>query len=66
MDNLEKFSDKKWKDYWDKLMMKSKKPVPWGTIVEEKPEHGDKSTSEETQIHRFKKNTKKRFKDSKD
>lgn len=66
MENNEKFSDKEWINYWDDLMLKSKKPVPWGTIVEEKPEHGDKSTTEDTKLHRFKKDTKKRFKDSKD
>lgn len=63
MDEEIKFASK-WSDYWDELMLESKKPVPWGTIVEEKPKHGDKSTSEESKIHRFKK--KKRFKDSKD
>jgi hypothetical protein len=65
MQEFEKSADKKWREYWDDLMLKSNKPVPWGTIVEEKPEHGDKSTTEDTKLHRFKKD-KKRFKDSKD
>jgi hypothetical protein len=58
MDKFEKFSDKEWQDYWDQLMLKSKKPVPWGTIVQEKPKHGDLSSSDDTKLHkkRFKKN----------
>ena len=63
MENFEKFSDKKWREYWDDLMLKAKSPVPWGTIVDEKPEHGEKTISEEKKIHKFKRPTKKRFKE---
>jgi hypothetical protein len=44
-------------------MLKAKSPVPWGTIVDEKPEHGEKTISEEKKIHKFKRPTKKRFKE---
>jgi hypothetical protein len=60
MDNFTKFSDKEWQNYWDSLMEKSQKPVPWGTIVNEKPEHGDLSATEDTKLHKNKKI--KRFK----
>lgn len=63
MDKFEKTSDKEWQDYWDDLMLKSKKPVPWGTIVEEKPTHGNLNTKQDTEMH--KKFKKKRFKDDK-
>jgi len=65
MENFKK-SDKNWEDYWNKLMLKSKKPIPWGTIVHEKPKHGDLTSTEDASQHkeikkqRFK---KKMFKD---
>ncbi len=58
-------SDARWKSYWDSLMEQSKSPVPWGTIVEEKPKHGDLTVEEDTAKHRksrFKKKTTNRFK----
>lgn len=66
MSKFEKTSDVEWQEYWDELMMKSKKPVPWGTIVHEKPKHGDLSSTQDTQKHLKSKKTrfkKKRFKD---
>jgi hypothetical protein len=44
-------SDKEWVQYWDNLMGESKNPVPWGTIVYEKPEHSDKTINEEKKLH---------------
>jgi len=66
MNNFEKLSDTKWKNYWDNLMLKSKKPVPWGTIVEEKPDHSNLNLEEELKQHKVEptknKFKKKRFK----
>jgi hypothetical protein len=61
LDNLRQ-SDKEWANYWDELMSKSDSPVPWGTIVQEKPTHQDKTIDEEKKLHRFKKTKKRRFK----
>jgi len=52
---MEKISDKNWQNYWDDLMEQSDKPVSWGTIVNEKPLHGDKTVTEESKIHKTKK-----------
>jgi hypothetical protein len=66
MENNEKFSDKEWRNYWDDLMLKSKKPVPWGTIVEEKPDQDNISTTEDTKLLSFNIDTLKSYNDSKD
>ena len=52
-------SDKEWEDYWNELYTQSKDPVPWGTIVHEKPKHPSKNISEEKQLH---KNITQKFK----
>jgi hypothetical protein len=44
-------SDKRFRNYWDSLMMESVDPVELGTIIEEKPKHGDKTIKEEQELH---------------
>jgi len=57
-----KKSDAEWQKYWDELMQQSDNPVPWGTIVEEKPLHGELSTTEDAKKHDLSKTKKRRFK----
>jgi predicted component of type VI protein secretion system len=40
-------SDKRFRDYWDKELGYG----PWGTTVDEKPEHSDKTYEEEKELH---------------
>jgi hypothetical protein len=61
-DKFIKTSDKHWEEYWNSLMSESQKPVPWGTIVNEKPEHGDLSATEDTKKHQVKRFKRRRFK----
>jgi hypothetical protein len=51
-------------EYWDSLMMQSLDPVELGTIIYEKPKHGDKTIKEEQKLHgtKFKKNMMKKSK----
>jgi hypothetical protein len=51
-------------EYWDSLMMQSLDPVELGTIIYEKPKHGDKTIQEEQKLHgtKFKKNMMKKSK----
>jgi hypothetical protein len=51
-------------EYWDSLMMQSLDPVELGTIIYEKPKHGDKTIKEEQNLHgtKFKKNMMKKSK----
>ena len=48
-------ADKRWTDYWDDLYGESKSPLPWGTIVYEKPEHSNKTIEQEKKLHPEKK-----------
>lgn len=57
-------SDKDWRQYWDELMSKSKDPVLWGTIVEEKPKHKNLTTEEDTKTHNDQ-HKKRKFKTNK-
>ncbi len=52
-------SDKRFRNYWDSLMMESIDPVELGTIIEEKPKHGDKTIKEEQELHGTKKKKSK-------
>lgn len=64
-------SKNRYVQYWDNLMMQSLDPVELGTIVYEKPKHGDKTINEEQKLHgtKFKKKlmqkSKPRFKKDK-
>ena len=66
-----KITKNKYTEYWDNLMMQSLDPVELGTIVYEKPKHGDKTIEEEQELHgtKFKKKmiqkSKPRFKKNK-
>ena len=45
--NKEVESDQRFRDYWDK----EEDYGPWGTMVDEKPEHSDKTYEEEKELH---------------
>ena len=45
--NKEVESDQRFRDYWDKELGYG----PWGTTVDEKPEHSDKTYEEEKKLH---------------
>jgi hypothetical protein len=57
-------SNNRFEDYWNSLMMQSIDPVELGTIIYEKPKHGDKTIKEEQKLHhtKFKKNMMKKSK----
>ena len=48
----EVISDKESQDYWDKYWSRAENPVPWGTMLWEKPEHSEKTTEEEQKVHK--------------
>ena len=61
-------SNNRFENYWNSLMMQSIDPVELGTIIYEKPKHGDKTIKEEQKLHntkfkkKFMKKSKPRFK----
>lgn len=57
-------SNNRFENYWNSLMMQSIDPVELGTIIYEKPKHGDKTIKEEQKLHRskFKKKPMKKLK----
>ena len=57
-------SNNRFEDYWNSLMMESIDPVELGTIIYEKPKHGDKTIKEEQKLHhtKFKKKVMKKSK----
>lgn len=57
-------SDNRFEDYWNSLMMESIDPVELGTIIYEKPKHGNKTIKEEQKLHhtKFKKKLMKKSK----